>query len=74
MASRGLLLLLNGYSIYLVRFHKIKYNIELIKCNDTNKNSILPPNNVVPPQQLWLEQSSCQATHKVNKGVGLFVV
>ncbi len=42
------------------------------KCNDITKNCILPPNNVVPQKQLWLEQSGCQATHKVNKGVGLY--
>ncbi len=35
-----------------------------IKCNDINKNSILPPNNVVPQKRLWLQQSGCRATHK----------
>ncbi len=25
-----------------------------IKCNGINKNSILPPNNVVPQKRLWL--------------------
>uniref|UniRef100_A0A673MKX6 Thyrotroph embryonic factor-like n=1 Tax=Sinocyclocheilus rhinocerous TaxID=307959 RepID=A0A673MKX6_9TELE len=30
---------------------------EQIKCNDINKNSILPPNNVVPQKRLWFQQS-----------------
>uniref|UniRef100_A0A671RIC2 Inositol hexakisphosphate and diphosphoinositol-pentakisphosphate kinase n=1 Tax=Sinocyclocheilus anshuiensis TaxID=1608454 RepID=A0A671RIC2_9TELE len=28
-----------------------------VECNDINKNSILPPNNVVPQNQLWFQQS-----------------
>ncbi len=35
-----------------------------IKCNDINKNIILPPNNVVPRKQLWMQQSGCQATQR----------
>ncbi len=40
-------------------------SLKQLKCNDINKNSILPPNNVVPQKRC-----GCQATHKVNKGVG----
>ncbi len=31
---------------------------EQVKCNDINKNSILPPNNVVPQKQLWLPSNT----------------
>ncbi len=37
---------------------KVSQNkIKQIKCNDFNKNIILPPNNVVPQKRLWLQQS-----------------
>ncbi len=56
--------------LFQIRSKVSQNKTEQIKCNDINKNSILPPNNVVPQKQLCLQQSGCQATHKVNS-VGL---
>ncbi len=47
---------------------------EQIKCTDINKNTILPLNSVAPQRQLWVQQSGCRATHKVNKVVCYFVI
>ncbi len=40
---------------------------EKTKCNDINKNNILPPNNLVLQKQLWFQQSGCRAKHKYKQ-------
>ena len=50
--------------LFHIRSKVSQNKTEQIKCNDINKNSILPPNNVVPQNQLCLVQSGCRATHK----------
>uniref|UniRef100_A0A671R4A9 Myosin, heavy chain 11a, smooth muscle n=1 Tax=Sinocyclocheilus anshuiensis TaxID=1608454 RepID=A0A671R4A9_9TELE len=53
------------YSLWIKASAKcINYYYFEIKCNDLNKNSILPPNNVVPQKQLWFQQSGCRATQR----------
>uniref|UniRef100_A0A9J7XZG1 Lamin L3 n=1 Tax=Cyprinus carpio carpio TaxID=630221 RepID=A0A9J7XZG1_CYPCA len=50
--------------LFHIRSKVSQNKTEQIKCNDINKNSILPPNNVVPQKQVWLLQSGCRATHR----------
>uniref|UniRef100_A0A673MIX8 Hematopoietic death receptor n=1 Tax=Sinocyclocheilus rhinocerous TaxID=307959 RepID=A0A673MIX8_9TELE len=61
----GSLVVLIAFIKRLFHIHsKVSQNkTEQIKCNDINKNIILPPINVVPQNQLWLKQSGCRATH-----------
>ncbi len=64
-----------GLIAYIIRLFHILSNVsqnktEQIKCNDINKNSILPPNNVVSQKQLWLEPIDHFKDVNNNKGVG----
>ncbi len=52
------------YCFYKMVMHircKVSQNkTEQIKCNDMNKNIILPPNKVVPEKWLWFQQSGAE--------------